>query len=76
MNKSSDSINCIRGKIKLYKCDQDHEVTPLTLLSSFISNITNVCETNDTAISPYKEESSLLTVEWLKAVNSCLKDKR
>lgn len=43
-NNCSTTRDCIYQKINLYGCNRDENVTPLTLLSAFLTNVSSICE--------------------------------
>ena len=55
----------------MYKCNKDRDVTPLTLISSFMLNLTDICnfDSNDTI-------TSKMVIDWFKSLDGCLKEKR
>jgi len=43
-NNCSTTLACIYQKIERFKCNQDKDETPLTLISEFLTSISSICE--------------------------------
>ena len=71
----STTVNCILNKVELYGCNEDQDETTLTLLSSFLNNVSSMCDVtigNKTKEAPIQ---SWVAIEWLREVEYCIQGK-
>lgn len=67
----NESFKCITDKIELYKCNHDPDTTALTLITSFLRNITFLCDLNAHEKNISFEEIR----DWLYGIDLCMNER-
>ncbi|CAF0899240.1 unnamed protein product [Brachionus calyciflorus] len=65
-----EAYKCVQDRIATYQCNLDPDYTPLKLITSFVNNMTNICN-----LSTNNSKNLEYVREWFLGIDVCLKER-